>query len=123
MSDDTNDRLRGFGLALIEIPVAIGLGFAIFVATWTLGCRVISRCYDTSGAGWAILGMLGAVMGGGIFWFKVVRMDARSSKRRNWDTAAVVLAMAAYTLPQIEGWIQGAKRVTPAAHVVPPIAR
>ena len=123
MIDAANDRLRGFGLALIEIPIALGLGFAIFVATWTLGCQVVSRCYDTSGAGWALLGALGAVVGGGVFWFKVVRMDARSRRRRTWDTVAIVLAMAAYVLPQVEGWLAAAKRTPPTAHVAPPIAR
>ena len=123
MIEVANDRLRGFGLALIEIPIALGLGFAIFVATWTLGCQVVSRCYDTSGAGWALLGALGAVVGGGVFWFKVVRMDARSRRRRTWDTVAIVLAMAAYVLPQVEGWLAAAQRTPPTAHVAPPIAR
>ncbi len=123
MSDAADNRLRGFGLALIEIPIALGLGFAIFVATWALGCQLISRCYDTSGAGWALLGALGAVVGGGVFWFKVVRMDARSRRRRTWDTVAIVLAMTAYVLPQIEGWLAAAKRIPAATHVAPPIAR
>jgi hypothetical protein len=117
-----DDKLRGFGLALVEIPIAIGLGFAVFIAIWVLGCQVISRCYDTSGAGVALLGALGAVVGAGVFWFKVVRMGLRLRRRLTWDAVAIVLALAAYVLPQVGGWVAAAKR-TPSAHVAPPIAR
>ncbi len=124
MSDDADDRLAGFGLALIEIPIALGLGYAIFAATWALGCRVISPCYDTSGAGWMLLGALGAVVGSIVFWVKVVRMGARSRRRKTWDTVAMILALSAYVLPQVEGWYAAAKRTPPpAAHAAPSISR
>ena len=86
------------GLSLLEIPVAIGLGFAAFWGVYWLGCS-FSHCVDLSGLPWLVAG---AVAGLGVavcYWLAMLRSGPPFRRRLIWDGVALAIGVASYVVP------------------------
>ena len=103
MPPDPGTQPQRVLLSLLEIPVALGVAFAVYVAFATAGCAW-ARCVDLSGLPWflggALLGLAAAV----VFWAKVMRLHDRLRTRLVVDAVAIVVGVAGYVLPQMSGW-------------------
>jgi hypothetical protein len=85
-------------LSAIELPIAVGLGFAAFWGVFAAGCS-ISHCVDMSGVPWALLGIVvGPVLGIG-YWIVALRMGTRFRRRLVLDGLALTIAICAYLVP------------------------
>ena len=103
MPPDPETQPQRMLLSLLEIPVALGVGFAVYVAFATAGCAW-ARCVDLSGLPWflggALLGLAAAI----VFWIKMMRLHDRFRTRLVVDAVAIVVGVAGYVLPQVAGW-------------------
>ena len=103
MPPDPETQPQRVLLSLLEIPVALGVGFAVYVAFATAGCAW-AHCVDLSGLPWflggALLGLAAAI----VFWVKVMRLHDRFRARLVVDAVAIIVGVAGYVLPQVDGW-------------------
>lgn len=90
-------------LSLLEIPVALGVGFAVYVAFATGGCAW-AHCVDLSGLPWFLGGALLGLAAAFVYWVKVMRLHDRFRTRLVVDAVAIVVGVAGYVLPQVDGW-------------------
>jgi hypothetical protein len=86
------------GLGLIEVPIAVGLGFAAFWGVFALGCS-LSHCVDMSGIPWMLAGIVAGISLGAAYWIAMARMGAQSRGRLIWDGLALAIGIAAYAVP------------------------
>jgi hypothetical protein len=136
MPPDPDTQPRRVLLSLIEIPVAVGVAFAVFVGFSMAGCAW-AHCVDVSGLPWYLGGALLGVGAAIVYWMRALRLRDRFRVRLAVDAIAIVIGICGYVLPQLGGWRAeaearnrvrptdpGAARVTPApATPQPKIAR
>ena len=103
MTPDPGTEPKRVLLSLLEFPVALGVGFAVYVAFYSAGCKW-AHCVDLSGLPWfaggALLGLAAVI----IFWVTVMRLFDRFRLRLAVDAIAILVGVAGYVLPQIDGW-------------------
>jgi hypothetical protein len=103
MPPDPETQPQRMLLSLLELPVALGVAFAVFVGVSKAGCAW-AHCVDLSGLPWflggALLGLAAAI----IFWVKVMRLHDRFRARLVVDAVAILVGIAGYVLPQLDGW-------------------
>lgn len=92
--------MQRLGLSLVEVPIAIGLGFAAFWGVYALGCA-ITHCVDMSGVGWALLGVIVGLAIGIAYWIAMLRMAPRLPVRLMLDAMALAIGLGAYLIPGI----------------------
>jgi len=90
-------------LSLLEVPLAIGVAFAVFVGFSMAGCAW-AHCVDLSGLPWYLGGALLGLGAGIIYWGGVLRLRDRFRVRLAVDAIAIVVAICGYVLPQLGGW-------------------
>lgn len=87
------------GLGLVEVPVAIGLGFAAFEAVYWLGCS-FSHCVDLSGLPWLIAGVIAGLGAAVCYWLAMLRSGGPPFRRRLiWDGVVLTIGIASYVVP------------------------
>jgi len=97
------------GLALLELPIALGVAYAVFVGGYTLGCR-IQPCYDLQGLGVMLVALPIGILVGIAYWIVAVKMDKRLNRRLLWDGGALAVAAAAFLVPQYVAHVEASRQ-------------
>jgi hypothetical protein len=90
-------------LSLLEIPVSLGVAFAVFVGFSMAGCAW-AHCVDVSGLPWYLGGALLGLAAGIGFWVMAMRLRDRFRARLTVDAIAILIGICGYVLPQVGGW-------------------
>ena len=87
-------------LSVLELPIAVGLAFGIFVLFSLAGCHW-AHCVDVSGLPWDLGGALLGIVVAVAFWVKMMRLRDRFRERLVADAIAILIGVAGYVLPQL----------------------
>jgi hypothetical protein len=98
------------GLSLVEIPIALGLGFAAFCGVYWLGCS-FSHCVDLSGLPWLIAGLVAGLVVAVIYWRAMLRRGPPFRRRLICDGVALAIGLASYIVPVTVSRMEEARAV------------
>lgn len=87
-------------LSLVQLPIAYGLGRAVFYGAILLGCR-IHPCYDVEGVGVLLFAFPAGIVAGIAYWIAMAWRNMRLRRRLILDGAAALLGIAVYAVPLI----------------------
>ncbi len=98
MTPPRNPFWARLALNVLELPVALGLAFALFVLVGRWGCWW-ARCVDVSGLPWMLGGALFGLAVGATYWILSARRPAATGQRLVVAAGIVAFSVVAVLLP------------------------